>query len=111
MGTGEEGELVTFCCRSKLFIWKDEQWKERGLGDVKILQDQNSFKSRIVMRREQVKKVCLNLRLVQENKESLKFKNDSENKALTFAGMDFSDMENDNISEQKGEVHTFCLRF
>ena len=54
--TGEEGELVTFSCRAKLYIWKDAQWKERGLGMCKVLQNRENKKSRIVMRREQVMK-------------------------------------------------------
>lgn len=36
--TGEEDENVLYCHRAKLFILKDGEFKERGLGDVKILQ-------------------------------------------------------------------------
>ena len=53
--TGEEEETVVFGSRGKLYIWKDEQWKERGLGGVKILSKNGA--SRIVMRRDQVMKV------------------------------------------------------
>ena len=86
--TGEEGEEVKFSCRAKLYIWKDEQWKERGLGNCKILQNNSSFESRIVMRREQVMKVCLNLPLAAENPD-VNVKQDSDGKALTFGGIDF----------------------
>ena len=39
--SGEEGEEVLFCERSKLFRFdKDtKEWKERGLGDLKILKN------------------------------------------------------------------------
>jgi len=46
---------VTFCQRAKLFRFVDSQWKERGIGDMKILRHRETFKYRIVMRREQVK--------------------------------------------------------
>ena len=92
--TGEEGETITFHARGKLYIYKycdinkDHQWKERGLGPAKILQNRNSFQTRIVMRREQVKKVCLNLPLGGDS-PSIDFKANTQEKALTFVGMDF----------------------
>ena len=47
--TGEEGELVTFSCRAKLYIWKENQWKERGLGMCKERGEfENSFNGIIV---------------------------------------------------------------
>ena len=86
--TGEEDELVTFSCRGKLYIFKDEQWKERGVGPCKVLQNRKTFQSRIVMRREQVKKVCLNLPLNPDS-PAITMKKDSQEEALTFVGMDF----------------------
>lgn len=35
--TGEEDECVLYCHRAKLFRFVGGEWKERGLGDVKIL--------------------------------------------------------------------------
>ncbi|XP_033637920.1 E3 SUMO-protein ligase RanBP2-like [Asterias rubens] len=60
--TGEEGEEVRFSHRAKLFRYNKEsaQWKERGLGDIKVLYNPDTKKYRIVMRREQVLKVCAN---------------------------------------------------
>ena len=37
--TGEEDEEVLFCSRAKLYRFTDAQWKERGLGDIKILRN------------------------------------------------------------------------
>lgn len=36
--TGEEDEEVLYSHRAKLFRFRDSEWRERGLGDVKILQ-------------------------------------------------------------------------
>lgn len=60
--TGEEGEIVKFVHRAKLYRFDKEGglWKERGLGDVKILYSEETKKSRITMRREQVFRVCCN---------------------------------------------------
>jgi hypothetical protein len=60
--SGEEGLTEVFCQRAKLYRFDKVlgQWKERGLGDIKLLQDPESLKMRILMRREQVLKVCAN---------------------------------------------------
>lgn len=36
--TGEEDENVLYSHRAKLFRFRNSEWRERGLGDVKILQ-------------------------------------------------------------------------
>uniref|UniRef100_A0A8C7HWG7 RanBD1 domain-containing protein n=1 Tax=Oncorhynchus kisutch TaxID=8019 RepID=A0A8C7HWG7_ONCKI len=60
--TGEEEEEEMFCNRAKLFRFDAEtkEWKERGIGLVKILKHNTSGKVRLLMRREQVLKVCVN---------------------------------------------------
>ncbi|KAM7539516.1 hypothetical protein Aperf_G00000041588 [Anoplocephala perfoliata] len=62
--TGEEGEDVLFEARAKLFRFDsgdgEAMWKERGLGQLKILKSQTTDRVRLVMRREQVHKVCCN---------------------------------------------------
>lgn len=60
--TGEEGEQILFCERCKLFRYDGatSQWKERGIGDMKILLNPSSGKYRVLMRREQIFKLCAN---------------------------------------------------
>ena len=36
--TGEEDEDVLYCHRAKLYRFVNGEWKERGIGDFKILQ-------------------------------------------------------------------------
>ena len=56
MKTGEEDEDVLFSERSKLFRFASEtkEWKERGLGEFKVLRNKATRKIRFLMRREQV---------------------------------------------------------
>ncbi|OXB51045.1 hypothetical protein ASZ78_013621, partial [Callipepla squamata] len=60
--TGEEDEEEFFCNRAKLFRFDAEskEWKERGVGNVKILKHKASGKFRLLMRRDQVLKICAN---------------------------------------------------
>lgn len=44
--TGEEEEAVLYSHRAKLFRFADAEWKERGLGDVKILKHKQTAKLR-----------------------------------------------------------------
>jgi hypothetical protein len=48
--------------RAKLFRFDKptSQWKERGTGDVKLLQHKENKKIRLLMRREKTFKICAN---------------------------------------------------
>ncbi|XP_078259337.1 E3 SUMO-protein ligase RanBP2-like [Rhinoraja longicauda] len=90
VSTGEENEQVVFCHRAKLYRYDKEvgQWKERGIGDLKILQNYDSKKVRIVMRRDQVLKICANHWLTPDIKmEPMK----GTEKAFIWSVMDFAD--------------------
>lgn len=60
--TFEEDEHVLFKMRAKLFRHDKTagEWKERGTGDVKLLQHKKTKKVRLVMRRDKTLKVCAN---------------------------------------------------
>jgi E3 SUMO-protein ligase RanBP2 len=58
--TGEEDEDVVYCHRAKLFRFTGGEWKERGVGDIKLLKHRSTHKVRLLMRRDQVLKLCLN---------------------------------------------------
>ncbi|XP_069747257.1 E3 SUMO-protein ligase RanBP2 isoform X2 [Narcine bancroftii] len=90
VSTGEENEQVIFCHRAKLYRYDKEvgQWKERGIGDLKLLQNYDSKKVRIVMRRDQVLKICANHWLKPDVKiEPMK----GTEKAFVWTVMDFAD--------------------
>lgn len=60
--TGEEDEDVLYSHRAKLYKFDTatKEWKERGLGDIKLLRHKENKRYRLVMRRDQVLKLCLN---------------------------------------------------
>ena len=57
--TGEEEEEVMYKQRARLYRYAKELgvWKERGVGDVKLLRHRNSGILRLLMRREQVRAI------------------------------------------------------
>lgn len=60
--TGEEDETVLFENRAKLFRFVEGEWKERGIGVLKVLESNVSKKARILMRREQVMQDILQMK-------------------------------------------------
>lgn len=88
--TGEEDEDVLHEDRCKLYRFVNGEWKERGLGQIKILRHKLNKKIRILMRREQTHKVCANHFLFPDITIA-KMKN--QDKAATWVANDFSDEE------------------
>ena len=60
--TGEEDEEIIYCERAKLFRFEKDvgQWKERGVGNLKLLKHKTTGQVRVLMRRDQVFKLCAN---------------------------------------------------
>ncbi|XP_026466134.1 E3 SUMO-protein ligase RanBP2-like [Ctenocephalides felis] len=96
--TGEENEEVLYCHRAKLFRFVDHEWKERGIGDIKILKNNVTKKIRVLMRRSQILKICLNHILTPDIEY-----NPKDNKTWLFTANDFS--------EEVYSVQQFCIRF
>ncbi|VDQ06081.1 unnamed protein product [Trichobilharzia regenti] len=70
--TGEENDERLFCERARLYRWdkESESWKTRGVGEIRILKNTNTGKCRLVMRRDQVKKLCANHYITSSTKLS-----------------------------------------
>ncbi len=88
--TGEEEEEEMFCKRAKLFRFDSEtkEWKERGIGSIKILKHKTSGKVRLLMRREQVLKICTNHYITADM--ALK-PNAGSDKSWVWYAMDYAD--------------------
>ncbi|XP_033003569.1 E3 SUMO-protein ligase RanBP2-like isoform X8 [Lacerta agilis] len=90
--SGEEDEEILFKERAKLYRWDREvnQWKERGVGEIKILYHTQNKWYRILMRRDQVFKVCAN-HMISKTMD-LKPLNTSNN-AMVWTATDYADGE------------------
>ncbi len=99
--TGEEEEKVLFVHRAKLFRFIEKQWKDRGVGDIKILYSDENGQARIVMRREQVLKVCANHYIKPDM--TIQYRDEKDHHTLTWKAVDFA--EGGAVLEQ------FCVRF
>ena len=86
--TGEEDEEVILKQRCKLYKFDitSKEWKEKGIGDMKILKHKTKNTYRLLMRRDQVLKVCLNQKIVPE----IKFEIQSD-KYIQWIANDFSE--------------------
>lgn len=98
--TGEEDENVIFSSRAKLFRFVDKQWKERGIGEMKLLKHKVTGKVRVLMRREQIHKICAN-HIITPEMEITPMKN--ETKAYFWVANDFAD--------EAVVLEKFCIRF
>ncbi|MEE6470252.1 hypothetical protein FKM82_008905 [Ascaphus truei] len=100
--SGEENEQILFCHRAKLYRFDKEanQWKERGIGDLKILQNYDNKAVRVVMRRDQVLKLCANHRVTPDiNLQPMK----GSERAWVWTAHDYA--------EGEGKVEHFAVRF
>jgi len=100
--TGEEGEECLYKQRSKLYRFNtnENEWKERGTGDVKILQDQETKKCRIILRQEKTMKLCVNHIVPTDANLTANMGSD---RAWTWVAQDFSD--------EKAQIWTFAIKF
>lgn len=97
--TGEEDEECLFSNRAKLFRHCENEWKERGIGIIKILKNKEN-KCRILMRREQIHKICANHAI---NSEMVLTVPDKEKKGFIWVANDFAE---EVLSKEK-----FFVRF
>ena len=74
-----------------------KQWKERGVGDIKILNHQAKNTFRVLLRRDQVHKIACNHYIsIDQKLEPMQ----SSETALTWLAIDFSEDEINGITEK-----------
>ncbi|KAK4469088.1 hypothetical protein MN116_006676 [Schistosoma mekongi] len=86
----DENEQRLFCERARLFHWDkpSDSWKTRGVGDAQILRNLKTAKCRLVMRRDQVKKLCANHLLIPSIKLTVSSKDP---KMAIWTAIDYSE--------------------
>lgn len=103
--TGEENEDILYEQKAKAYRFDQNgksgpEWKERGLGQVKILEHKETKKTRLLMRREKTHKICLN----QAVSSAITLEvHPGSDKSWVWTAKDFSD------GELKEEV--LCIKF
>ncbi|KAG6769605.1 hypothetical protein POTOM_025255 [Populus tomentosa] len=100
--TGEEDEDAILDLKAKLyrFVKEGNQWKERGVGTVKLLKHKDSAKVRLVFRQSKTLKICANHLVLPTINVQEHHGND---KSCLWHAADFAD------GELKDEL--FCIRF
>ena len=90
--TGEEDEEIVFQHRAKVYRFDPDkkEWKDRGVGDIKILKHKTEKKFRVLLRREQVHKIACNHYITTEMELKPMFNSDT---AVCYFAMDFADEE------------------
>lgn len=83
-----------FKVRAKLFRFSKElnEWKERGTGEVRILQHKQSDKFRVLMRRDKTLKICMNHYV---NKKTILHENMGSDRAWNWTAVDYADGDRD----------------
>lgn len=92
-----------FCQRAKLFRFDQntKEWKERGVGEMKLLYHPEHGTYRLLLRREQVHKIVCNMALNVE----MKFLTlNSSDKAWMWFGMNYAEPDH-------AEVEQLAVRF
>eukprot|EP01053_Blabericola_migrator_P001199 Blabericola_migrator_1__1198@NODE_1306_length_4845_cov_216_545626_g74_i1_p4_GENE_NODE_1306_length_4845_cov_216_545626_g74_i1NODE_1306_length_4845_cov_216_545626_g74_i1_p4_ORF_typecomplete_len197_score58_20Ran_BP1/PF00638_18/1_2e37WH1/PF00568_23/0_0031SH3_10/PF17902_1/78SH3_10/PF17902_1/0_7DUF4303/PF14136_6/0_39DUF4303/PF14136_6/2_2e03_NODE_1306_length_4845_cov_216_545626_g74_i119962586 len=100
--TGEEGEECVWKHRSKLYRWSNGEWKERGLGDSKLLRDKDG-KTRFLLRQEKTGKIVANHYVVPKNDQCQLKPNAGSDKCYVWSVLD--------SAEDEPKVEQFALMF
>ncbi len=100
--SGEENEDVLFEAKSKAYRFIEGEWKERGVGPLKLLQDKDTKKIRFLMRRDKTLKVCGNFFVQPGTKIE---EHAGSEKARVFCAMDCSD------GDVRPEMQNMCCKF
>ena len=101
--TGEEDEEELYSQRSKLYRFRDGDWKERGLGEAKLLKDKATSKIRFMLRQEKTGKIVANHYVVDVSPYCDLRPNAGSEKCWVWTAPDFSDEE--------GSTDQFALKF
>jgi len=89
--TGEEGEEQIYSQRSKLYRFRDGDWKERGLGEAKLLRDKATGRVRFLLRQEKTLKVVANHFIIEQHPYCNLVRNADSEKIWVWCAQDFSE--------------------
>lgn len=58
--SGEESEDCIFKMRARIYRWRNDEWKERGTGECKLLRHKESKRIRFILRQDKTLKPAAN---------------------------------------------------
>lgn len=101
--TGEEGEIELFRTRAKLYCLEQGEagarWKERGVGQLKLKENSDKNRARLIMRTEATLRVILNCAIYDNTKLEK-----ASDRSLRFSAIEANDNE-------ENEARCFLVRF
>ena len=103
--TGMEGEVCIYKHRLMMYRFSQDQWKERGVGNAKLLRNDKDLKIRFAMRQEKTLKPVANFNVTEAPSCILTKMNNNE-KAWTWACYDFSDNDSGVLSKLAARFKT-----
>lgn len=98
--TGDEDEEQIYAQRSKLYRWRDGEWKERGLGEARLLKSKAAGFVRFLMRQEKTGKVVANHLVVEHSLYCDLRPNADSEKIWVWMAQDYADPEAGKVEEQ-----------
>lgn len=99
--SGEEETDEVFSVRAKLYRWRDAQWKERGVGQAKILKHKVTSRHSFILRQDQTMKLQAYFYIFGKGLCTLN-KLQTAEKSLFWSCVD--------TSEGSAKLEKFCLR-
>lgn len=112
--TGEEEESIFWKCRSKLYRWANAggdggaagEWKERGVGEARLLKHKQTGKIRFLLRQEKTLKIIANHYVVENGVYCKLSPNVSSEKIWVWSVMDFADgeLKNEQFALKFGQI-------
>ena len=90
--TGEEDEDLIFKGRGRLYRFRDNEWKERGTGDMKLLRHKTDKRIRFILRQDKTLKIVANFIIAEKPLCELKPHQGSD-KMFMFLAYDCSEKE------------------
>lgn len=89
--SGEEEEDLIFKGRARLYRWRDNDWKERGTGDAKLLRHKTTKKIRFILRQDKTLKAVANFIVSNEDPLCLLKAHQESDKMFIFPAYDCSE--------------------
>jgi hypothetical protein len=104
ISTGEENLKEVYAQRSRLYRFKDGDWKERGTGEAKLFTDPGTGMTRFLLRQEKTMKIVGNFYVIEHETYCNLRPNAGNEKCWTWTVHDCADPD-------EPQVEQFALRF